>query len=94
MDDFNGSLAKDMRQDKDTYIEPILTITYVASSWDRAPIVRTATFVGAASCPHNLAKAFLDFVSMKATPATEDELRQVTNVICEIHQRGFAETKK
>lgn len=74
-------------------IVPTLTITHVDSNPEtdgQTATLNTLTMVGIGDSPADLAKAFLAFVSQKTVPYTDENLRQVEEVIVEIHQRHFA----
>jgi len=78
-------------------IIPTLTISLVRGeegSGYKTPMVKTLTMVDCDSCPGDLAEAFLTFVSQDSAPYTEEELRSVSRIIVEIHQRYFKTLRK
>lgn len=76
-------------------IVPVFTISHLVGKFGdgHVPVVESMTMIGVMPCPAHLAEAFLTFISQDTTQYTQDEVDTVTNVITEIHQRHYRESR-
>ncbi len=96
-DDVTSQTIRVCSDEYDTHpIIPTLIITHISEEQfsdnglrNGRPQLNTLTMMPVTASPVDLAKAFLTFVSQETTSFTEEELRQVTAVIAQIHQRWF-----
>jgi hypothetical protein len=80
----------DMREED--LVTPVITITHTGKATEKVLYTRNLVGVGVINCPNDIAQAFLEFICINnPTEAmyTDENLRTIANVICEINQKCY-----